>query len=264
MRSARTAAMVVLAALLCAATSSPLAIGGVTLGEPIGSVVSSFGAPGLVETTDQGQEWRWYDQNGLDVDLLTDDGLVVRQVLVAQPVSLDGQPSPLVQPPEFPLLETSVTVAAATLRRSGATPVIEPNPAVGAWRIGADYLVLQLANGSVRKLLALDRDAATRAGYIGAAQPVGAFHAPRLIQQYAVDYPRKAVQEHASGVVVVRADISATGAVTAVTVVVSSKNPDIDEAEVQSISRSKFRPALCDGVACAGVYLDREEYTLDD
>jgi TonB family protein len=246
-----------------AADSGSLTLGGVSLGEPIGSVVSAFGAPGLVQTTDFGQEWRWFDQAGLDVDVLTDDGLLVKQVLVGRPESFTGKPPPLVQPAEFPYLEEPGTTAATAMRRAGAAPVAEPNPAVSVWRIGAAYLVYELAAGNVRKILALDRDAAGRVGYVGAPQSFGAFHAPRLIQQYAVDYPRRAVEAHAAGVVVVRADISATGSVSDVRVVVSSKNADIDAAEVQSIAKSKFRPALCDGQPCAGVYLDREEYSLD-
>ncbi len=253
----------VVATVVFAAADPRVTLGGVTLGESIGSVVGAFGAPGLVETTDQGHEWRWFDQSGLDVDLLTDDDLAVRQILVARPEAVGGKTSPLVQPEAFPFLEQSSSAAAAGMRRRGATAIAEPNAAVSAWRVGDDYVVLELSNGAVRKLLALDQGSAQSVGYMGSPQTLGAFHAPRLVQQYPVDYPRPAVQAHASGVVVVRADISASGSVTSAQVVVSSHNADIDAAELLSIRRSKFRPALCQGQPCAGVYLDREEYSLD-
>lgn len=250
-------------AAVVAAADPRVALGGVTLGESVGSVVSAFGAPGLVETTDQGHEWRWFDQGGLDVDLLTDDDLVVSQILVGRPEAIGGKTSPLVQPDTFPFLEDSSAAAAAAMRRRGATAIAEPNAAVSAWRVGDDYVVLELSNGQVHKLLALDRGSAQRVGYMGSPQSLGAFHAPRLVQQYPVDYPRQAVQARASGVVVVRANISASGSVTSAQVVVSSHNADIDGAELLSIRKSKFRPALCEGQPCAGVYLDREEYSLD-
>jgi TonB family protein len=63
-------------------------------------------------------------------------------------------------------------------------------------------------------------------------------------------------------VVVVEAEVSATGVVTSAKVIVSSGNSDIDNAELTSVRRSTFHPAQCDDQPCAGVYLDREEYTL--
>lgn len=262
MKTALIAATTATALLVLAASASPLALGGVNLGEPVESVVARLGAPGLVETTDQGHEWRWFDALGLDVDLLTDDSLAVRQILVARPEALAGKSAPLVQPSAYPYLEFAASTAEASMQKSGAVRVREPGDRASAWRVGQDYVVLELANGQVQKILALDRDAAAHAGYAGTSQPFGAFHAPRLIQQYAVDYPKRAVEERASGVVVVRADVAASGAVTHVQVIVSSGNADIDAAEALSISRSKFRPASCNAQPCAGVYLDREEYTL--
>ncbi len=251
-----------IAAATVAAAAAPVSLAGVTVGEPIGAVVAAFGPPGLVESTDEGHEWRWFDAGGLDVDLLTDDVLATRQILVARPEALGNKAVPLVQPSAYPYLEMSAARAEAAMQKSGASSVREPGGVASVWRVGDDYVVLELMNRSVRKILALDSDAAARAGYVGTPQPFGAFHAPRLLQQYAVDYPRRAVEQRASGVVVVRAEIAATGAVTGVSVIVSSGNADIDAAEVLSIRKSKFRPAQCHEQPCSGVYLDREEYTL--
>lgn len=251
-----------LAVATISASTAAITLGGVTLGEPVVTVVAGLGAPGLVESTDEGHEWRWFDTSGLDVDLLTDDSLAVRQILVARPEALGGKAPPLVQPSAYPYLEMPAFSAEAAMQKSGASSVREPGSAASVWRVGDDYLVLELVNHSVRKILALDRDAAARAGYVGTPQPFGVFHAPRLLQQYPVDYPRRAVEQRASGVVVVRAEIAATGAVTGVSVIVSSGNVDIDAAEVLSIRNSKFRPAECHEQPCSGVYLDREEYTL--
>jgi TonB family protein len=256
------ASVALLSIAMVGATSSTLTLGGATLGEPVTALVALFGAPGLVETTDQGQEWRWFDANGIDVDLLTDDSLTIHQILVSRPEELGGKISPLVQPSAFPYLEAQAHVADEAMRRSAAVRVAEPNGSVSVWRLADDYIVFELRDTSVHKILALDSDAAARAGYVGTSQPFGAFHAPRLLRQYAVDYPKRAIDEHASGVVVVRADVSPTGVVTAAKVIVSSGNPDIDDAELTSVRRSTFHPAQCAGQPCAGVYLDREEYTL--
>jgi TonB family protein len=82
------------------------------------------------------------------------------------------------------------------------------------------------------------------------------------MRQFAVDYPKRALQEHAEGVVVVEVDLLPTAAVRKVSVLVSSGNADIDAAEMLSMRRSTFEAARCDDVPCAGVYLDREEYSL--
>jgi TonB family protein len=256
------AAVALLATALLAAVSSTLTLAGATLGAPVTSLVAAFGAPGLVETTDQGHEWRWFDANGIDVDLLTDDSLTIRQILVARPQALGGKTSPLVQPNTFPYLEAPTHTADEAMRRSAALHIAQPNGEVSVWRLPEAFIVFELRNGTVHKILALDPDAAARAGFVGSSLPFGAFRAPRLLRQYAVDYPKRAIDEHASGVVVVQAEVSAAGAVTSAKVIVSSGNSDIDNAELTSIRKSTFHAAQCAGQPCAGVYLDREEYTL--
>jgi TonB family protein len=257
----------VCAALLIAASGSAQAnaatsLDGVTLGTQVISVVKQFGAPGLVQTTDDGNEWRWYDAAGIDVDLLTDDALMVREILVSRPEALRGKPSPLVQPQEFPLLELSAKTAAAQMRSVGAVRQAEPEGGILAYHVSDDIVVLELRQNIVNKILALDQTSAARLGYVAAAQTTR-HHAPRLVHQYPVDYPKQAIARRAQGVVVVQVDVSSTGAAKDVRVLVSSGDPDIDAAESLSMRKSTFTPARCDGQPCNGVYLDREEYTLD-
>ncbi len=238
-----------------------LTLAGVTLGDPVAEAVKTFGTPGLVQTTDQGNEWRWFVTEGLDVDLLTDNNSIVRQILVAQPEPANGKTPPLVQPKEFGLLQKTATSAAAAMKSMGAMRQTEPENTYSAWQLGSGFIILELAGGKVLKILALEREAAVRLGYVSGAPPP-AYRAPRLVNQYPVNYPKGAIERHAQGTVVVAVDIASSGAVSDVRVVVSSGDPDIDAAESLSMRRSTFRPALCDGVPCASLYMDREEYTL--
>ena len=256
-----------LAALAAAALVAPASaqgstmLGGVSLGVPVQSVVKALGTPGLVATTDDGHEWRWFDAQGLDVDLLTDNALVVRQVLVAQPEPIHGLPAKLMQPHEFPLLEQSASYAAAFMKSAGAHRQPEPEGTISAWRAGNDLIVLELSENKVNKIMALDALSAAHLGYIPGPRKEP-YHAARLVRQYPVDYPRRAIERHAEGVVVVEVRLTATGSVEDVAVLVSSGDPDIDRAESSSMRRSTFSPALCNGASCPSVYLDREEYTL--
>jgi TonB family protein len=252
---------IVAASAIAAQAGTGTSLGGVSLGEQVQGAVKLFGAPGLVQTTDDGNEWRWYDAGGLDVDLLTDDALVVREILVSRPEPLHGKPSALVQPREFPLLEDSAKTADAWMRASGATRQTEPEGGISAYHVADDLVVLELRQGSVYKILALDRISAERQGYV-AASPAPRHHAPRLVNQFPVDYPKRALERRAEGVVVVQVDLSATGSVKDVRVLVSSGDPDIDAAESLSMRKSTFTPARCEGQPCESVFLDREEYTL--
>ena len=227
----------------------------------VAALLTSGASDRLELTTDDGIEWRWLDAAGIDIDLLTDDALMVRQVLASRPEPIHGVAAALVQPAEFPLLDAGASEASKRMTSSGARRLAEPEDTVSAWRVGPDVLVLELAHGKVTKLLGLDNAAAARFGYI--AGPMTAqYRAPRLARQFAVDYPKRALAQRAQGVVVVAVDLSSTGTVSNVRVVVSSGNVDIDGAELQSMRRSKFEPARCAGVPCSSVYVDREEYSL--
>jgi TonB family protein len=238
-----------------------LTLGGVTLGSPVEASTRAFGAPGLVQTTDDGHEWRWFDAAGLDVDLLVDNTLTVRQVLVSRPEDVHGTASKLVQPSEFPVLEQLSSSAATWMKSNGATPQPEPENSVSAWRVAGGLVVLELRDGRVRKILALDITSAAHLGYVSGPK-AAPYRSPRLVRQYAVDYPKRAIERRAEGVVVVAVDLASSGSVKSVRVIVSSGDADLDAAEVLSMRRSRFAPARCNGEPCDGIYLDREEYTL--
>jgi len=237
-------------------------LAGATLEAPVLDLVRSLGTPALVQSTDDGHEWRWFDAHGIDVDVLTDDQLVVRQVLVARPEAIQGKAQALVQPAELPLLEMPVASAEKALLAAGAQHQAEPDKAISAWRIDDNYVVLELQRGEVARILALDATAAQHFGYAGGSTLLTAHRAPRLVHQAAMDYPHRAIANHAEGVVIVAVDVAASGAVKSARVLLSSGNSDIDDAEVQSMRRSTFRPARCAGEPCAGLFLDREEYAL--
>lgn len=238
-----------------------LTLGGVAVGTPVETAIRAFGAPGLVQTTDDGHEWRWFDAAGLDVDLLVDNTLVIRQVLVSRPEDVRGVPSTLVQPREFPVLEEPANNAAARMKSMGAARQPEPENTVTAWRLGGGLVVLELHDERVSKILALDTASAAHLGYVpGPGAPP--YRSPRLLRQYPVDYPKRAIERRAEGVVVVAVDLTSSGNPKSVRVIVSSGDADLDAAESLSMRRSRFAPARCDGTPCDGVYLDREEYTL--
>lgn len=255
-------AIVSLTAMPAALAAGLKTLGGVGLGSSVLTAVHVLGVPSLVQSTDDGHEWRWFDTKGMDIDVLTDDELTVHQVLVSRPEPVDGKVSPLVQPAELPVLESVLPAAEKLLGAAGGQRQTEPENTISAWRLGEDFVVLELAQNHVQKILSLDRASAQRFGYLGSAQPLS-HRAPRLLSQAPVDYPKRAIADRAQGVVVVRIDVSLAGYPKDIKIVVSSGNSDLDNAEIQSMRKARFRPARCDGQPCDGVYFDREEFTLD-
>jgi TonB family protein len=159
------------------------------------------------------------------------------------------------------VLEQQSGTAAAWMKSSGAVRQPEPENSVTAWHVLGGVVVLELRDGRVRKILALDNVSAANLGYVPGPH-TASYRSPRLLHQFPVDYPKRAIERRAEGVVVVAVDLASTGSAKDVRVIVSSGNADIDSAEVLSMRRSRFAPARCDGAPCDGVYLDREEYTL--
>src|SRR4029077_13995811 len=159
MIDARLTATIALAVCIIVARAAcadqTLTLGGVTIGAPVEALTHTFGAPGLVQTADDGHEWRWFDADGLDVDLLVDNTLTVRQVLISRPEEVHGTTSKLVQPREFPVLEQLSSSAATWMKSNGAMPQPEPENSVSAWRVAGGLVVLELRDGRVRKILAL-------------------------------------------------------------------------------------------------------------
>lgn len=239
-------------------------LGGASLDIPVLSVVRRLGMPSLVQSTDDGQEWRWFNARGVDIDLLTDDALTVHQILAGRPEAIEGKPFPLVQPAELPLLDAPLVEARKALSAAGGRLAVSDGAPVALWRFADAFVALQPARARVAKMLVLDEWAARRFGYLGTGTTLGAHRAPRLTHQPAVDYPHGAIASRAQGVVIIRVDVAASGAVKDAVVLLSSGNSDIDAAELQSMRRGTFRPARCDDQPCDGVFLDREEYTLGD
>lgn len=238
------------------------ALAGVGVGSSILETVKLLGPPDLVATTDAGHEWRWVDAHGVDLDVLTDDDFIVQEAAAMRPPDVDGRKAPLVQPHELPLLEMPAVAATTAMNSLGAEPLREPEASVLAWRLDGGVAVAELDGGNVRRLVAMNERTAARLGYVEGPPP-RAHHAPVLVNLMAVGYPPRAVRVHAEGVVVVRVSIDRTGRVQNTRVVLSSGNPDIDAAEVESMRRSTFRPARCEDVPCDGIYLDRESYEIN-
>ena len=257
-------AWLTLAGTLCCglpAAADGTALGGGAIGGTVLSMVQAFGPPDLVETSDAGHEWRWYDAKGLDRDVLVDDALAIKEILVARPAPVNGKLSALVQPTELPLLDAPLGAASAALAARGATELQEANRAVRAWKLDGGVVVAERSSaGTVERLLVLDVADAQRRGYLAGGPIVPAYRAPRFKHIASVGYPRRAVDEGAHGVVIVRVDVDPQGNASRVAVLVSSGNMDLDNAEIASMKESTFMPALCAGRPCAAALMDREEF----
>ena len=243
-----------------------LVLGNVAIGASVLDAVKRFGAPDILRTTDLGHEWQWIDATGLDREVLADDQMIVRQVLVAEPAPIAGQtPPPLVQPSEFKVLGARVDDATGTLTSAGGRAIAETDPAIRAWNGPGGVVVAELENGVVGRLLALDDAAATQLGYVKPTKPGAtppAYRAPVLTQDFYVPYPTTAWRANIEGTAVVRAVIDPTGIPTNARIVVASGNAEIDAAAIESVQKSKFRPAHCGDAPCAGIYFDLQEYSI--
>jgi len=244
-----------------ASTITPtLTLGGFAIDGSVLDGVRAFGPPDVVETSDAGHEWHWYDARGIDRAVLVDDALAIHEILIERPAAVNGQAAPLVQPDELPVLEKPLREAAALLSSRRAASVMESNPAIRAWRVAGALVVTEIAGGDVARIRALDDGAAAQRGYVGGGGAAPAYRAPRFLHVASVGYPERAESLHAHGVVIARVDVDAAGRPARVSVIVSSGNADLDNAEVRSLQLSAFKPALCAGQPCAGVLMDREEY----
>lgn len=240
-------------------------LGGVTIGASVLGAVKAFGAPDEVWTTDLGHEWQWVEAGGLDREVLTDDDMLVRQVLIARPLAIASEsPPPVVQPAEFHALAVSVDDAAVAVEAAGGTAIVEPDPSIRAWSFPGGVLVAELDGDIVGRLTALDDRMARRLGYLEPPPEVqpAVYRAPVLTRDFNVPYPNAPYESHIEGRAVVRVLVDTKGSPKDVRIVVSSGDADIDAAALESARKSQFRPARCDDAPCAGVYLDLLDYTL--
>jgi TonB family protein len=248
------------------ATVAPqLSLGGVTIGASVLDAVKRFGAPDILRTTDLGHEWQWVDTGGLDREVLTDDDMVVREVLVARPAPIAGEsPAPIVQPAEFHALAVSVDEAGNAFAAAGGSSIAEPDPAIRAWSFSGGVLVAELENGITGRLTALDDIMARRLGYLQPSPDVrpSIYRAPVLTRDFDAPYPTTPWRDGIEGRAVVRATIDPTGAPKDVRIVVTSGNADLDAAALASVRKSAFRPARCDDAPCPGVYYEVQDFAL--
>jgi TonB family protein len=248
-----------------ASPSSGLSLSGVTIGATILDAVKAFGAPDEVRTTDLGHEWQWVETGGLDREVLTDDDMIVRQVLIARLAPIPGEsPPPVVQPVEFRALAVSVDDAAGAVEAAGGTAIIEPDPSIRAWSFPGGVLVAELDGDIVGRLTALDDRMARLLGYLQPPperQPA-IYRAPVLTRDFNASYPTAAMRAGIEGRAVVRVLVDPNGTPKDVRIVVTSGDADIDAAALESARKSAFRPARCDDAPCAGVFFDLQDYEL--
>lgn len=248
-----------LLALLAAA--GPL-LSNLVLGMPALQLMRDFGPPDRIITADEGHEWQWYEARGFFVAVLTDDQLAVHEIAAMHPERNGKYSNVELQPGFAPVLGASRDAAAQRMAHIGA-PLAESNPDVLAWRANGGVTVAEFDAGAVRRVVTYDEPTAANRGYIAGAPPTpSAYHAPRLTHVASVGYPNQAMLEGAQGVVILRVMVDTHGRAQDVSVLRSSGHIDIDRAEISSIKMSTFEPARCGDVPCAGLFFDREEYSL--
>jgi TonB family protein len=248
-----------------APAASQLSLGGVTIGASVLDAVKRFGAPDILRTTDLGHEWQWVDTGGIDREVLTDDNMVVREVLVARPAPIAGEsPAPAVQPAEFHALAVPVDEAANVFAAAGGMAIAEPDPTIRAWSFSGGVLVAELDGGVTGRLTALDDIMARRLGYLQPPPDTvpSVYHAPVMTNDFYVPYPTAPWRDNIEGRAVVRAIIDTTGAPKDVRIAVSTGNAELDAAALESVRKSKFRSARCDDAPCQGVYYDLQDFAL--
>ncbi len=257
-------ALFVASTLSAASAFQSATIRDVSLGQNVLILTRSYGPPDIVQTLDEGHEWRWFNAGGIDRDLLTDDDMQVRQIVVERPKATVAKSAPpLVQPQYLPLLDATASAARSLLQRLHAAPIGAPAETASLWRLG-DYVVLyEIEDGRVKKVGSVDAAWAQRLGYLPASVPTATHQAPVLLHLNAVGYPHDAIETRAQGLVVLRVTVNVSGSVDRAEVLLSSGHPEIDQAEALTMRRSTFRPARCAAKPCNGVYLDLERYEID-
>lgn len=248
----RVLTLLFFAVAVCAATSAPpapLTVAGVTIGAPVIGLVKTLGLPDIVQTEDDGHFWQWSRAGGLDREVIADDDLNVKSVMVA--LAAPPSPSASPQPPDVPMLGLDAASSAMTAKGLGAIDARQlPGPA-SVWTLDGSVLAAEFVGGRVVRLRAIDASYARTLGYFGKASPQPVHHAPQLLHEFIPPY-----LPHADGTVIVRVAVDATGKVSGTTVLVSSHDVQLDAWEQEGMRRSTFAPATCGGTPCAGVYID--------
>jgi TonB family protein len=219
-----------------------LALGGISLGASIVDDVKKLGMPDVVQTRDDGQFWQWLDRDGLDREVLTDDELIVKSVVVARASATSTS-----QPPEMPVLGMEPSKAAGAIAALGGVPSSFAN----VWGLGGGYVVTDTVQSSVVRVRAMDVMTARSSGYAGDPLVLPEHKAP-VLEKDIIPYFLPA----SSGTAIILVDVDAAGRVSDARVVVSSGYGNVDEFAIDEMRGSKFRAASCAGSPCAGVFLN--------
>lgn len=233
--------------------AAPLTLGGVAIGGSILDTIQTLGLPNAVSSIDEGQWWQWNGPNGFDREVVTNDDLVVKEVLVAPIAATSaGVASPPPEPVDVPVLGLSLPDATKKVRDLGAAPlpsIVSTPP--HAWRLHGGVLVAELSGSTVWRIRAFDNTSARMSGYLQPQLARPHHHAPVLVNTF---IPQ--ILPQGSGTVLVRVEVDVTGKVSGARVIVSSHDSAVDDWELSAIKRATFQPAQCDGNPCPGVYID--------
>ena len=225
-----------------------MTLGGVAVGSSILGAVKWLGVPDLVQTEDDGHFWQWSRAGGFDREVVTDDDLVVRSVLVARAgPAAPSSPAPV----DAPLLGLDADAAARAAAALGATGMHRFDAQTLVWELRGSVLIGEFDGERVVRLRACDMLTARSRGYFGAPLALPVHRAPALLRQYTPHLIPSGV-----GTVVLRVTVDAQGKVSDARVVVPSGDREVDAFEIQSMRGSTFSPASCAGQPCAGVYID--------
>jgi len=246
----RTGIAIVIAAWLamCAAASAtPPTLAGVAVGSSVLDAEKRFGFPDVAETTDYGSFWQWSDRDGLDREVYTDDDLIVESILVAP-----ARGGSTAQPSEAPMLGIDISKAAAAAASAGAGPTIlkRSSPGLIVWPLGSGYLAAETDGKVVLRLRVLDATSARRWRYAGDPLATPPHTAATMVKEVIAQSVPDGVGED-----LILVNIDATGKVTGANVLVPSGQSAVDRFALECVRLSRFKPATCAGVPCAGTYL---------
>ncbi len=226
------------------ATTSPLSLGGITLGSSVAGLVGTLGYPVDVQSTDLGHRWNWSAKGATLIAITDDDAKVLAIDFTpagpAPPIAftVDGKPRTLTF--------GTYTLANAQAELSTISDLATDNGAKLFRLSPARELALFFdAKGVLTRAVLGDRLSLGRMGFLPADDALAlAYKAPRATGAVhpalhgASPPPRPAI---------VRIDVDRDGAVASATVLVSSGAPGFDDAVVKAALAQTFHPATIGG-----------------
>ncbi|HYK52176.1 MAG TPA: energy transducer TonB [Candidatus Eremiobacteraceae bacterium] len=243
---------------MCAATPAPtptntqipaITLDGIAVGSPVLDASRRLGFPdGGAFSTNAGSIWRWTNRDGLDIEIYTDDQLVIQSITVTREKA-DSK----AEPSEIPLLGLDASAAASAALAAGAGPLVTTpkRPNAYVWPLRGGYLDAETDGQKVVRLRALDPTFARRWRYAGeplAVVPV--YTAPDIVMN-TIAHPLPAGQ----GSDLILVSLDASGKVVDAKVIVGSGDSDVDNWSLRCVRVTIFKPATCAGVPCPGNYI---------